>query len=60
MINVTDAKRSNYYNFYTTKQWGKADSYTMCLDSSTLGIEGTAKIIEQVVELNENKRSNKL
>ena len=60
MINETDAKRNNYYNFYTTKNWGQADSYTMCLDSSILGIEGTAEMIEQLVRLKDNHSKRKL
>jgi len=54
MINETDTKRGNYYNYYTTKKWGHADSYSMCLDSSVLGIDGTAEIIEQLVRMKDN------
>ena len=60
MIKATDAKRNNYYDFYTTKKWGQADSYSMCLDSSILGIEGTAKVIEQIINLKENNKKKKL
>ena len=60
MINETDTKRSNYYNFYTTKNWGQADCYTMSLDSSVLGIDGTAEIIEQLVRMKENNKHQKL
>lgn len=60
MITETDLKRGNYYNFYTTKNWGQADCYTMCLDSSVLGIDGTAKMIEQLVEIHENRSNVKL
>lgn len=41
-----DKERNNYYNFYSTKRWGKAESYDICLDSGKFGIEGCAKIIE--------------
>ena len=41
--------RAEYYNFYTDKQWGQADSYDLCIDSSLLGIEGTAKFIVDFV-----------
>lgn len=60
MIKDTDTKRGSYYNFYTNKNWGQADCYTMCLDSSVLGIEGTAEMIEQVVKLKDNNVQNKL
>ena len=42
--------RAEYYNFYTDKLWGHADSYDLCLDSSLLGIEGTAQFIVDFVK----------
>lgn len=50
----TDKKRASYYNYYTNKRWGDADSYELCLNSSKLGIEGTAKAIEQYVLFKES------
>jgi cytidylate kinase len=44
-INKTDKRRSSYYNFYTGNKWGKYDNYDMAINSSTLGIEGTAQLI---------------
>ena len=44
-INKTDKRRSTYYNFYTGNKWGKYDNYDMAINSSTLGIEGTAQVI---------------
>ena len=43
--------RAEYYNFYTDKLWGHADSYDLCLDSSLLGIEGTAQFIVDFIKL---------
>ncbi len=40
-----DKKRSNYYNFITQSQWGKAQNYNMTIDSS-IGIDQTAGMIE--------------
>ena len=45
VINKTDKRRSSYYNFYTGNKWGKYDNYDMAINSSTLGIEGTAELI---------------
>ncbi len=45
IINKTDKRRSSYYNFYTGNKWGKYDNYDMAINSSTLGIEGTADVI---------------
>lgn len=40
-----DSKREEYYNYYTFGNWGVASTYDLCLDSSILGIEGTAEYI---------------
>ena len=40
-----DRTREAYYNFYTFGSWGKADNYDLCVDSSILGIDGTADCI---------------
>ena len=40
-----DKKRAEYYNYYTFTDWGVASTYDLCLDSSALGIEGTADLI---------------
>ena len=45
IINKTDKRRSTYYNFYTGNKWGKYDNYDIAVNSSTLGIEGTAELI---------------
>lgn len=48
VINKTDKRRASYYNFYTGNKWGKYDNYDMAINSSTLGIEGTANIIASI------------
>lgn len=40
-----DRKRAEYYNYYTFGEWGVAGNYDLCIDSSILGIEGTADFI---------------
>ena len=40
-----DKKRAEYYNYYTFGEWGAAGNYDLCIDSSILGIEGTADFI---------------
>ena len=40
-----DKKRAEYYNYYTFGEWGAASTYDLCIDSSILGIEGTADFI---------------
>ena len=53
LINKTDKQRASYYNYYTDKRWGDADSYDVCLDSSILGLEGTAEAIIKLIEVKE-------
>ncbi len=50
IINKTDKRRASYYNFYTGNKWGKYDNYDMAINSSTLGIEGTAQLIAASVK----------
>lgn len=49
-IKKEDKSRSSYYNFYTDKKWGSAASYDLCLNTSALGIDGTAEMIEAYVK----------
>lgn len=51
MIQKTDKKRASYYNYYSSKKWGDARSYHLCLDSSNLGIEGCVEMILKHMEL---------
>ena len=45
LIEEKDKKRAEYYNYYTFGNWGVASNYGLCIDSSILGIEGTAEFI---------------
>ena len=45
LMSKTDRRRSSYYNFYTGNKWGKYDNYHLAINSSALGIEGTAELI---------------
>lgn len=49
-IERCEAQRTAYYNFYTSKKWGAAASYDLCVNSSMLGWEGTAELIESVIK----------
>ena len=60
MIQKTDKQRSSYYNYYTNKKWSDAESYDICLDSSVLGIDGTAEAIKHLVAIKESDREKKL
>ena len=55
MMVKKDKQRQSYYNYYSSKKWGRADSYDFCLNSSILGIDGTVKLITQIIEDFEQK-----
>ena len=42
-------ERASYYNYYTGKRWGHAESYDLCINSSLLGIEETERFIARFV-----------
>ena len=50
MIVKTDKSRANYYNYYSSKKWGRADSYDLCVNSSILGIDGTVDLISDFID----------
>lgn len=45
LIDRKDKAREQYYNFMTFGNWGVASNYDLCIDSSILGIEGTAGFV---------------
>ena len=50
LIEHTDAIRSDYHNFYSETNWGDSRSYDICVNSSLLGLEGTAKLLTEFVK----------
>ena len=50
LIEKGEAERASYYNYYTGKRWGAAESYDLCADSSVLGIDRTARFIAQFIK----------
>ena len=44
-----DEGRASYYNYYSAKTWGMADSYHLCINSSALGIEGTTEFVKSFI-----------
>ena len=48
-IESKESKRAAYYNYYTGKKWGAAESYDFCIDSSILGLVETEKIIAEFI-----------
>ncbi|MBQ5474085.1 MAG: cytidylate kinase-like family protein, partial [Lachnospiraceae bacterium] len=51
MIIKTDKRRANYYNYYSNKEWGRASTYNLCVDSGRIGIDKTVDLIATYVNL---------
>ena len=56
LIQKTDKKRASYYNYYSSKKWGDAKSYDLCVDSGLVGIEGAIEVILKFIELKEKNQ----
>lgn len=44
-----DRKRRRYHNHYSEFKWGDSRHYDICINSSLLGIEKTAKFLETLI-----------
>ena len=45
-----DSQRSDYYHYFTGKNWGDMENYDACLNTSVLGYEGCADLIMKMME----------
>lgn len=45
IIAKRDKTRKSYYDYFTFGDWGVASNYDLCVDSSLLGVDGTADFI---------------
>lgn len=52
-IKKTDKRRAGYYNYYTDNKWGAAAHYDLCVNSSRLGVEGTADFLIDYIRRHE-------
>ena len=49
IIEQGESRRAQYYNYYTGKKWGAAESYDLCIDSSILGLQATERLIADFI-----------
>jgi len=54
-IKKIDKSRASYYNYYSSKDWGEAKSYDLCVDSGLLGIEGTVELLKKLIDIKTNQ-----
>ena len=55
LIQKTDKGRASYYNYYTNKKWGEATGYDLCLNTASLGIDGSIHMIREFVAYKERE-----
>lgn len=51
MARRTNKWRSEYYNFFTDKEWGKASSYDLTIDTSRVSIPQAVELIKSYLRL---------
>ena len=45
-----DTMRKRYHNHYSDFKWGDSRNYNICINSSRLGVEGTAEVLESYIQ----------
>ncbi len=50
MLEKADKKRAEYYNYFTFKEWGKANSYHLCLNVSKIDDKKCVEIIADLIK----------
>ncbi len=50
-IRKIDKHRSEFYHYYTCRDWDNARNYDICLNSADLGFEGCVKAIKAYIEV---------
>lgn len=51
LVSKNDKQRASYYNYYTSKKWGDAKGYDLCLNSALLGVDGCVELIKHMIEI---------
>ena len=49
LMKKNDLKRKTYHNYYCDGKWGDSRNYDLCVNSSDIGIQGTAGIILEYI-----------
>lgn len=52
-----DKKRKQYHNRHSEHDWGDSENYDVCINSSRLGVEGTAVILKDYIKARMEKDS---
>lgn len=49
VMEKADQQRREYYNYYTSGHWGRADNYDLCIKLSVLGMERAVQMVCSIV-----------
>lgn len=55
VIQKTDKKRATYYNYYTSRKWGRSENYDLCINSSCLGVAKSAEVIVDFAKIKQTQ-----
>lgn len=47
----SDKKRATYHNYYSDKKWGLKENYDLMINSDSIGIENTVKLLADYVRM---------
>lgn len=50
LIKSTDKNRSKFYEYYSHTVWGDAKNYHLCIDTSSVGVDGAVEIMMKFIE----------
>lgn len=51
----TEKQRRTYYDYYTSKEWGKMQNYDLCINTETIGIDEAADMVVDYLQSKKNK-----
>ena len=54
-----DMKRKHYHNSYCEGKWGDSRNYGLSINSSTLGVEKTVKLLVDYIDMMRECKKNK-
>lgn len=53
-IEKIDSYRSDYYKYYTGKDWNDARNYDFCLDTTSMGYEKLVEVVKNIIKIYQN------
>ncbi len=50
LLKRLDREHASYYNFYTSRKWGHANNYDLCINTASYGIDGAVEFIYKMID----------